>query len=59
MMLDPSPAFLLGRFMFELDRAADHFLRIQLGISYKRARFLIVLQYCGTVTQHALAVSQA
>jgi DNA-binding MarR family transcriptional regulator len=43
--------------MFELDRAADHFLRSQLGISYKRALFLIVLQYCGTVTQHELAVA--
>ena len=57
MMLDTSPAFLLGRFMFELDRAADHFLRTQVGISYKRALFLIVLQYCGTVTQHELAVA--
>ena len=56
-MLDTSPAFLLGRFMFELDRAADHFLRTQVGISYKRALFLIVLQYCGTVTQHELAVA--
>src|SRR5215831_15722824 len=54
---DPSPAFLSGRFMFELDRAADHFLRSQVGISYKRALFLIVLQYCGTVTQHELAVA--
>jgi DNA-binding MarR family transcriptional regulator len=43
--------------MFELDRAADHFLRTQVGISYKRALFLIVLQYCGTVTQHELAVA--
>jgi DNA-binding MarR family transcriptional regulator len=43
--------------MFELDRAADHFLRTQVGISYKRAFFLIVLQSCGTVTQHELAVA--
>jgi DNA-binding MarR family transcriptional regulator len=43
--------------MFELDRAADHFLRTQVGISYKRALFLIVLQSCGTVTQHELAVA--
>ena len=56
-MSDNSPAFLLGRFMFELDRAADHYLRTQVGISYKRALFLIVLQYCGTVTQHELAVA--
>src|SRR5215475_9422289 len=52
---DPSPAFLLGRFMFELDRAADHHLRTQVGVSYKRALFLTVLQACGTVTQHELA----
>jgi DNA-binding MarR family transcriptional regulator len=43
--------------MFELDRAADHFLRTQVGISYKRAHFLVVLQHCGTVTQHELAVA--
>jgi DNA-binding MarR family transcriptional regulator len=43
--------------MFELDRAADHFLRTQVGISYKRALFLIVLQSCGTVTQHELAMA--
>jgi DNA-binding MarR family transcriptional regulator len=56
-VLETSPAFLLGRFMFELDRAADHFLRTQVGISYKRALFLIVLQSCGTVSQHELAVA--
>ena len=56
-MPDTSPAYLLGRFMFELDRAADHFLRTHVGISYKRALFLIVLQHCGTVTQHELAVA--
>ena len=43
--------------MFELDRAADHLLRTQVGISYKRALFLIVLQHCGTVTQHELAIA--
>jgi DNA-binding MarR family transcriptional regulator len=43
--------------MLELDRAADHFLRTQVGISYKRALFLTVLHYCGTVTQHELAVA--
>src|SRR3974377_2035909 len=57
MMPDTSPAFLFGRFMFEPARAADRFLRTQVGISYKRALFLIVLQYCGTVTQHELAVA--
>jgi len=56
-VVDTSPAYLLGRFMFALDRAADHLLQSQVGISYKRALFLIVLQQCGTVTQHELAVA--
>jgi len=56
-VVDASPAYLLGRFMFALDRAADHLLQSQVGISYKRALFLIVLQQCGTVTQHELAVA--
>jgi DNA-binding MarR family transcriptional regulator len=43
--------------MFELDRAADHLLQTQVGISYKRALFLIVLHHSGTVTQHELAVA--
>jgi DNA-binding MarR family transcriptional regulator len=43
--------------MFEMDRAADHLLRTHIGISYKRALFLTVLQQCGTVTQHELAVA--
>jgi DNA-binding MarR family transcriptional regulator len=55
--MNTSPAYLLGRFMFELDRAADHLLQTQVGISYKRALFLIVLQHSGTVTQHELAVT--
>jgi DNA-binding MarR family transcriptional regulator len=57
MVIDTSPAYLLGRFMFELDRAADHLLQTQVGISYKRALFLLVLQHSGTVTQHELAVA--
>ena len=57
MAIDPSPSFLLGRFMFELDRAADHLLQAELGISYKRALFLLVLHHSGTVTQHELAVA--
>ena len=57
-MPDPSStSYLLGRFMFELDRAADHLLQTHVGISYNRARFLIVLQHSGTVTQHELAVA--
>jgi DNA-binding MarR family transcriptional regulator len=57
MVLDTAPAYLLGRFMFELDRAADHLLQTQVGISYRRFLFLTVLQHCGTVTQHELAVA--
>jgi DNA-binding MarR family transcriptional regulator len=57
MVIDTSPSYLLGRFMFELDRAADHLLQAQVGISYKRALFLLVLHHTGTVTQHELAVA--
>lgn len=56
-MADTSPAYLLGRLMFALDRASDHLLQAQVGISYKRFLFLTVLQHCGTVTQHELAVA--
>jgi DNA-binding MarR family transcriptional regulator len=56
-VLDNSPTYLLGRFMFERDRAADHLLQTQVGISYRRFLFLTVLQHCGTVTQHELAVA--
>ena len=56
-MLDNSPAYLLHKLVFELDRAADHLLQTHMGISYKRVLFLAVLQECGTVTQHALAVA--
>ena len=55
--MDSSPAYLLGQLMFELDRAADHLLRMHLGITYKRCLFLLVLQHCGTVTQHELAIA--
>ncbi len=55
-MLNNSLAYLLGKLMFEIDRAADQLLQTQVGISYKRFLFLIVLQQCGTVTQHELAV---
>ena len=56
-MPDPSPSYLLGKFMFELDRVADHLLQTQAGISYRRFLFLTVLQHSGTVTQHELAVA--
>src|SRR5215469_15908154 len=55
--MNNSPGYLLGRFTFELDRAADHSLQTQVGISYRRFLFLTVLQHCGTVTQHELAVA--
>jgi DNA-binding MarR family transcriptional regulator len=56
-MIDDLPASLLHKLVFALDRAADQFLRADIGISYKRALFLIVLQDRGTLTQHELAVA--
>ena len=56
-MLDTSLAYLLGKLMFEIDRAADQLLQTQVGISYSRFLFLTVLQHSGTVTQHELAVA--
>jgi len=56
-MPDTSTAYLLGRFVFELDRTADGLLQAQVGISYRRFLFLTVLQHQGTVTQHELAVA--
>lgn len=56
-MANESSAYLLHKLVFELDRAADSLLRTQMGISYKRAVFLLVLQQCGTVTQHELAAA--
>jgi DNA-binding MarR family transcriptional regulator len=55
--MDGSPAYLLHKLVFELDRAADKLLHTHLGISYKRLLFLVVLQYQGTITQHELAVA--
>jgi DNA-binding MarR family transcriptional regulator len=54
---DTTPSYRLHRLVFALDRAADTLLRTQLGISYKRALFLFVLQNRGTITQHELAVA--
>jgi DNA-binding MarR family transcriptional regulator len=56
-MIDTSTTYLLGRFVFELDRTADHLLQAHVGISYRRFLFLTVLQHQGTVTQHELAVA--
>ncbi|MBO0796037.1 MAG: MarR family transcriptional regulator, partial [Ktedonobacteraceae bacterium] len=36
---------------------ADQLLQAHVGISYRRFIFLTVLQHCGTVTQHELAVA--
>ncbi len=55
--MDTSLAYLLGKLMFEIDRAADQLLQAHVGISYRRFLFLTVLQHCGTVTQHELAVA--
>ena len=55
--MDTSLAYLLGKLMFEIDRAADQLLQTHVGISYRRFLFLTVLQQCGTVTQHELAVA--
>ncbi len=55
--MEESPATLLHRLTFEMDRAADKRLRSYVGLSYRRALFLLVLQRCGTITQHQLAVA--
>ena len=52
-----STTYLLGRFVFELDRVADKLLQAHVGISYRRFLFLTVLDHRGTVTQHQLAVA--
>lgn len=56
-MMSDLPAYLLHRLVFELDRAADQLLRTHVGVSYKRALFLLMLQDRGTITQHELAVA--
>lgn len=55
--MDTSLAYLSGKLMFAIDRAADQLLQTDVGISYRRFLFLTVLQHCGTVTQHELAVA--
>jgi DNA-binding MarR family transcriptional regulator len=56
-MSSATPAYLLGRFMFALDRASDRLLQAHVGISYRRFLFLTVLEHSGTVTQHELATA--
>ena len=55
--MDNSLAYLVGKLTFEIDRAADQLLQTHVGTSYRRFLFLTVLQHCGTVTQHQLAVA--
>src|SRR5260370_30383369 len=55
--MDNSLAYLLGKLMFEIDRAADQLVQTQVGTSARLFLFLAVLQQCGTVTQHELAVA--
>src|SRR5947199_10781467 len=55
--MDTPLAYLLGKLMFEIDRAADQLLQTHVGISYRRFLFLTVLQHCGTVSQHELAIA--
>lgn len=56
-MVNNSLAYLIGKLMFEMDRAADQLLQTQVSISYSRFLFLTVLQHSGTVSQHELAVA--
>jgi DNA-binding MarR family transcriptional regulator len=39
-----------------LDRSAEQIMQSQLGISYRRCLFLVVIQEDGPMTQHELAV---
>jgi DNA-binding MarR family transcriptional regulator len=55
--MESSPAYLLHKLVFEMDREADKLLRTQFGISYKRILFLVVLQHHETITQHELALA--
>jgi DNA-binding MarR family transcriptional regulator len=52
-----APVYRLHKLVFALDRAADKILRSQLGITYKRLLFLLVLQHHDAATQHELAVA--
>jgi DNA-binding MarR family transcriptional regulator len=51
-----SPSYHLHRLVALLDRGADKILQAQLGISYNRGLFLVVIQEQGPLTQHELAV---
>ena len=55
--MDRSTAHLLHSLVYAMDQAADAILRDKFGLSYKRARFLLVLKQLGTVSQHELATT--
>jgi len=54
--MQDSPAYVLHKLVFALDRGADKMLQERFGISHKRALFLVVLQQ-EPMTQHQLAVA--
>ena len=54
-MNDNSPAYLLHKLVFDLDRAADRLLQAEVGISYKRLLFLALVPPHGQLVQHELA----
>lgn len=54
--MQESPAYVLHKLVFTLDRGADKMLQERFGISHKRALFLVMLQQ-NPMTQHQLAVA--
>lgn len=52
--MSESPSYKLHKLVFSLDREANKIVK-NLGISYKRVLFLIVLRNNGPLTQHELA----
>jgi DNA-binding MarR family transcriptional regulator len=55
--MNNKPEYWLHRLVMQMDRVADRLLLENLGMSYKRCQVLAVLQHCGTITQHELAVN--
>ena len=54
--MNDKPEYWLHRLVMQMDRVADKLLLESVGMSYKRCQVLAVLQHCGTITQHELAV---
>jgi DNA-binding MarR family transcriptional regulator len=52
-----STSYLIHTFVANLDRVADKMLKRELGISYRRAVFLVTLHDEGPMSQHELAVA--